>query len=144
MKHWQSYVKAGWELVVEAQGASQITLHPDVECFLVHTIARTFEKTDLWDQPIASKLLTAQGLFGSHKQGVMRTIGEECLFIDSWELKQRKWPTTDYFANLGSIAFGIASNIGRPPDELLGLASTNFNTMSKVLKNVKTLYQNRH
>ena len=139
MQNWQPYVKAGWELVVEAQGVSQTYLEPDVEAFLVHTVARRFERTDLWEQPIAIKMLSAQNLPGRQRQPIMRGIGEECLFIDAWEIKQRRWPTLQYFADVGEIAFGMASTSTNPADELLELVSANFKFMSRVLRQVKNL-----
>jgi hypothetical protein len=48
MEHWQPYIRAGWEIVMEAQGRSQIYLKSDVEAFLVHVVAKTFNKTDIW------------------------------------------------------------------------------------------------
>ena len=84
MKHWQPYVKAGWEIVMEAQGKSQIFLESDVEAFLVHVIARTIDKTNIWDQPIAIRVLTAQQLSGKTRALALQTIGEECLFINGW------------------------------------------------------------
>jgi hypothetical protein len=140
MQHWQPYVRAGWEIVVEAQGASQTFLEPDVEAFLVHTVARTIDRTNIWDEPIAIKLLTAQSLPGSKRKPIMRTIGEECLFIDAWGIKQPRWPSPSYFADMGEIAFGIASTSTNPADELLELVSTNFKRMSAVLKQAKVLH----
>jgi hypothetical protein len=140
MQNWQPYVRAGWEIVVEAQGASQTFLEPDIEAFLVHTIARTMERTDIWKEPIAIKILSAQALPGIKRKPIMREIGEECLFIDGWGIKQPRWPNPKYFANMGEIAFGMASTSSNPADELLELVSTNFVRMSSVLKQAKTLF----
>jgi hypothetical protein len=140
MQHWQPYVRAGWELVVEAQGISQTYLEPDVEAFLVHTVARTFQRNDIWEQPVAIRMMTAQSLPNAKKQPAMRTIGEECLFIDAWEIKQTRWPSPTYFSSMGEIAFGMASTASNPADELLELVSNNFKRMSQVLKQAKNLY----
>lgn len=139
MQNWQPYVQAGWELVSEAQGVSKTYLQPDVEAFLVHTVARSFERTDIWDQPIAIKLLTAQNKPGLTKRIDLRSIGEECLLIDAWQLKQARWPSTKYFSDIGEIAFGMASVATTPVDLLLELASINFGRMSQVLRHARDL-----
>ena len=140
MKHWQPYVKAGWEIVMEAQGKSQIFLESDVEAFLVHVIARTLDKPNIWDQPIAIRVLTAQQLSGKTRAQALQTIGEECLFINGWQIKQERWPTKTYFVEMGEIAFGLASTSTRPADKLLELASDNFQLMSSVLKTAQLLH----
>lgn len=139
MQHWQPYVKAGWEIVVEAQGHINTYLQSDVEAFLVHTIARTFERTDIWNEPIAIKLLSAQNKPGLTKCIELRSVGEECLFIDAWEIKQRRWPSLHYFQDMGTIAFGMASVATEPADKLLELVGENFGRMSQVLRTAKNL-----
>jgi hypothetical protein len=139
MQHWQSYVRAGWEIVTEAQGISKTYLQSDVEAFLVHTIARTFERTDIWEEPIAIKLMSAQTKPGLTKRIELRSVGEECLFIDAWEIKQRRWPSPRYFQEMGSIAFGMASIATEPVDKMLELVSTNFGRMSQVLRTARNL-----
>ena len=139
MQNWQPYVQAGWELVSAAQGVSKTYLQPEVEAFLVHTIARTFERTDIWNEPIAIKILTAQNRPALTKRIELRAIGEECLLIDAWQLKQNKWPSAKYFADMGEIAFGMASTATTPVDLLLELASINFGRMSQVLRHAKNL-----
>lgn len=140
MQHWQPYVRASWELVMEAQGRSQTYLEPDIESFLVHTMARSFDKPNIWDQPVAIKMLTAQQLPKRQQQPLLKEVGEECLFIDAWEIKQPRWPNPAYFQHLGSVAFGMASLASIPADALLDLASEQFTTMSRVLRQVRDLY----
>ena len=139
MQNWQPYVQAGWELVSEAQGISKTYLQPDVEAFLVHTVARSFERTDIWDEPIAIKLLSAQSKPGLTKRIELRSVGEECLFIDAWEIKQRRWPSARYFQDMGAIAFGMASIATEPADRLLELVGENFGRMSQVLRTARNL-----
>lgn len=139
MQNWQPYVRAGWELVAEAQGLTKTYLQSDVEAFLVHTIARTLERTDIWEEPVAIKLMSAQTKPGLTKRIELRSVGEECLFIDAWEIKQRRWPSPRYFQDMGAIAFGMASVATEPVDEMLELVSTNFGRMSQVLRTVKNL-----
>jgi len=142
MTYWESYVRAGWELVMEAQGRSQVFLDSEVEAFLVFSIARNIDKPSIvWEQPVATKMLEAKSMPRSQQRMVLQSVGEECLFIDAWQIKHNRWPSEDYFSNMGKIAFGMASTATRPPDSLLELVSNQFNTMSSVLRQVKTLHK---
>lgn len=140
MKFWAEYVRAGYDVVMEAQGHSRLYLDHDMEAFLVHVVARTFERTDIWNQPIAVKLLTAQQLPSYQKQTALRELGEECLFIDGWQIKQNLWPGPKYFEDMGKLAFGFASMASRPHDDLLEAAANNFNQASLILRSVRDLY----
>ena len=124
---------------MEAQGKSQVFLASDMEAFLVHVIARTIDKPNIWDRPIAIKILGAQTLSGTLRATALQSIGEECLFIDGWQVKQARWPTQTYFIDMGEIAFGMASVSTRPADKLLELVSNNFKLMSAILKTARTL-----
>ena len=144
MRHWHNYVRAGWELVMDSQQSSSIYLDTDLEAFLVHLIARTLDKTAIWDEPIAIRLLQAQSLPQSQQPIVLRSVGEECLFIDAWQIKQVRWPNPKYFQEMGQVAFSLASLASRPPDELLDLVGNNIPIMSKVLRQTKNLQLSKH
>lgn len=143
MQHWQPYIRAGWDIVMEAQGKSQIYLDSDMELFLVHVIAKTLEKTNIWEEPIAIRMMAAQQLAGLRKARYMQEIGEECLFINGWEIKKPLWPSQTYFVEMGEIAFGMASISTNPVSHLLELASNNFQTMSNVLRTAQNLMLGR-
>lgn len=142
MTYWESYVRASWELVVEAQGRSQIFLDTDIEAFLVFTMAKNIDKpTAIWQQPVATRMLEAKSLPLGQQRAVLQAVGEECLFIDAWQIKHNRWPGEDYFEKMGRIAFGMASTLLRPPDTVLEVASTQFNIISQVLRQVRDLQQ---
>lgn len=122
-----------------AQGQSQTYLESDLEAFLVHSIARNMENTHIWEEPIAIKMLSAQQLPRERRQPILRTVGEECLFIDAWQIRQPRWPSPHYFQDMGEIAFGMASTATRPPDALLESVGTNFRTLSRVLRTARDL-----
>jgi hypothetical protein len=124
---------------MEAQGKSQTYLESDLEAFLVHSVARNMENTRIWEEPIAIRMLSAQQLPREQRQPLLRTVGEECLFIDAWQIRQPRWPSPGYFQDMGEIAFGMASTTTRPPDTLLEMVSTNFRTLSRVLRTARDL-----
>lgn len=127
---------------MQAQGQSQTYLESDMEAFLVHSIARNMENTRIWEEPIAIRMLTAQQLPRSQRQPILRTVGEECLFIDAWQIRQPRWPSPRYFQDMGEIAFGLASTSSQPADALLESVSTNFSTLSRVLRTARDLGSN--
>ena len=139
MDHWQSYIRASWELVLEAEGRSHEYLDEGIESFLVHTMARNFENLSLWEKPIGVTMLEAKHMPGQKRKETMRRVGEECLIIDAWQLKQRRWPTPTYFREMGSMAFGFAAISTRPPDDLLDQVGNNFGRLSRVLRTVRDL-----
>lgn len=124
---------------MEAQGRSQTYLESDLEAFLVHSIARNMENTHIWEEPIAIRMLSAQQLPREQRQPILRTVGEECLFIDAWQIRQPRWPSPNYFQDMGEIAFGMASTTTRPPDALLEMVGANFRTLSRVLRTARDL-----
>ncbi|MDB2315635.1 hypothetical protein N9V27_01530 [bacterium] len=140
MKDWNPYIKAGWELVTEATSVTPIYLDPEIEHFLVFTIARTIERNDIGSESVAIKILEARSIpRGRSRQPILRAIGEECLFIDAWDIKKRKWPSMTYYSQMGQIAFMQSSLSTRPNNELLEKASNSFTMLSKVLKSVRDL-----
>jgi len=44
---WQPYIKASWELVVQAEGRTKVMLDNDLEAYLVHMMARNFRNLRL-------------------------------------------------------------------------------------------------
>jgi hypothetical protein len=127
-------------LVTEATSVTPIYLDPEIEHFLVFTIARTIERNDIGSESVAIKILEARSIpRGRSRQPILRAIGEECLFIDAWDIKKRKWPSMTYYSQMGQIAFMQSSLSTRPNNELLEKASNSFTMLSKVLKSVRDL-----
>ena len=44
--NWQSYIRASWEIVIECESRSQVSLDEEMEAYLVHMMARNFRRTD--------------------------------------------------------------------------------------------------
>ena len=140
MRDWNPYIRAGWELVTEATQVTPVYLDPEIEHFLVFTIARTIERNDIGRESVAIKILEAKSVpRGQTRQPILRAIGEECLFIDAWDIKKRRWPSETYYSEMGQIAFMQSSLSTRPNNELLEKASNIFVILSKVLKSVRDL-----
>ena len=107
-QHWNDYVKACYDLVLESEQLTNEILQHDVEAYIVHLMANNFEKTNIGQEAIAIKMLVA-----TQKGRVQDflSIGDECLLIHSYPLKQHRWPTPDYYCSMGTVAYGMAHHI---------------------------------
>jgi hypothetical protein len=118
MVHWQEYVRAAYDLIIESEGLSSTFLDHEVEAYVVHLFAKNFNRTDIGDTPIAIQILSTSNY---------QPIGDECLLINSFPLKKRRWPSNTYYIEMGTIAYGMAN---------LTLMEKNFENASKVLHTV--------
>jgi hypothetical protein len=118
MVHWQEYVRAAYDLIIESEGLSSTFLDHEVEAYVVHLFAKNFNRTDIGDTPVAIQILSTNNY---------QPIGDECLLINSFPLKKRRWPSNTYYIEMGTIAYGMAN---------LTLMEKNFENASKVLHTV--------
>jgi hypothetical protein len=97
---WQEFVKASYDLVMESESLSKTYLQDEVETYLVHLLAKNFNKLNIDNEAIAIQILS-----GTNYQH----IGDECLLINSYPLSRRRWPTNTYYRDMGTIAYGMAN-----------------------------------
>jgi hypothetical protein len=107
-EYWLEYVKHCYELVLESEGNAQLILEHDVEAYVVHLMARNFNRVDIGSNPIAIQMLTALSGLGKEK---FIAAADECLLIHSFPLKQTKWPSKNYYLEMGTIAYGMAGHM---------------------------------
>jgi len=119
MIHWQEYVRAAYDLIIESEGLSATFLDHEVEAYVVHLFAKNFNRKDIGQTPIAIQMLMAESKY--------QPIADECLLIDSFPLKKKHWPTETYYRDMGQIAYGLAN---------IEIMEKNFNAASKVLSTV--------
>jgi hypothetical protein len=79
----------------------------EAEAYVVHLMARNFERTDIGEQTIAIRLLEN---FHQRNKKEYALIGDECLLIQSFPLKRRRWPSEDYYVSMGQMAYYMADN----------------------------------
>lgn len=96
---WQDYIRAAYDLILESEDQSGIILDNDVEAYVVHMFARNFQRTDIGEQPVAIQILSTTNY---------QPIGDECLLINSYPLKKRRWPSESYYIDMGTVAYGLA------------------------------------
>jgi hypothetical protein len=107
-KYWFDYVKSCYDLVVESEGKTSIFLEHDVEAYIVQLMAKNFERTDIGQRAIAIQILEATS---TKKQQNLLNVGDECLLIYSYPLKQSKWPSPTYYRDMGIVAYGMANHM---------------------------------
>lgn len=112
---WQEFVKASYDLVMESESLSKTYLQDEVETYIVHLLAKNFNKLNIDNEAIAIQILS-----GTNYQH----IGDECLLINSYPLNRRRWPTNTYYRDMGTIAYGMAN---------LTVMENNFDPASLVL-----------
>ncbi len=121
-EHWHEYRKVAYDLILESEGQTATFLDNDVEAYIVHLFAANFNRTDIGENAIALQMLTAMQTSKNYQP-----IGDECLLINSFPLRRRRWPTESYFRDMGQIAYGMAN---------LPKMERDFESASKVLHTV--------
>ena len=135
MKYWQEYIRSSYELVLEAEGKSQTYLNEDIESYLVRLMAKWCDRNDIPPEtPVAILMMTAMQK-PRERDRHLAEVADICLFYDSFKIKQRRWPTLNYYKDMGTTAYGMAYVNGR--NDVYNQLETNFTLCSRVLGNIK-------
>ena len=130
---WQPYIKASWEIIMAAEGKTQIVLDEELEAYLVQMMARNFRNKDMPPDIICIELSKAR-----HVQD-FRDIGDSCLFVDAWKIRPARLVSNDYYYRIGQVAYGYAAIASRPIDTFFERLSKEFASLSRVLAGVQQL-----
>jgi hypothetical protein len=137
MKHWMTYVKAAYEVILEAEGRASVNLEHEVEAFVVHTFARYMEQPHIPTDAIAIKMMTSVNETGELRKQHLQEIAQECMLIDGLELNSRRWPSKTYYSDMGKLALEHRAWTDRPPELFYERLAYEFGNISKVLHKVK-------
>lgn len=107
-KYWFDYVKTCYDLVVESEGFTHLILEHEVEAYVVHLMARNFERTDIGSTAVAISLMQAMN---SGNKDSLLSVADECLLIHSYPFKKKKWPSPTYYQDMGTTAYGLAGHM---------------------------------
>lgn len=129
---WSPYIKAGWQLVMDSEGKTQIHLREELESYLVHMMART-----MVDPGIPPDIICLEFVKAKTKED-FRRIGDSCLLVDAWDIKKARAVSSDYYENIGRVAYCYASIRSNPVDPLFEEVSRNFKFLSRVLRHTKS------
>lgn len=122
-KFWFEYVKSCYDLVLESEKTTSIILEHEVEAYVVHLLARNFERTNIGDNIMALQIMEA--LHKKNNEDLL-SIADECLLIYSYPFRKTKWPSKNYYHDIGIIAYGLANHI----------MEKHFDVASKILSSV--------
>lgn len=138
MKHFLTYVKHSYEVIIETESRTNVNLEHEIEAFVVHTFAKYMEQPNIPTDAIALKMLKTVSEIGDQRKQHFQQIAEECLLIDSFKLNSRRWPTNNYFKDMGILALEHRAYSERPPDLMYERIANEFEKMSYILTNIKT------
>ena len=131
------YVKASYEVILYGEEKSGINLEHEVEAFVVHTFARYMENPKIPTDSIAIQLMESFNKTGEIRKQHLQKVAEECILIDGLDLNNRRWPSQNYFVEMGKVALGYRAYAERPPDLFYENVAKNLNKISKVLHRIK-------
>lgn len=134
MNNWDIYVKESYELIKRAENALTITLDHHLEAYLVHLFAHYLDKPLVNTEPIGVKLLSSNMLPATQRKQVLKEVGDECLMIHAMEWGKRKWPSNNYYADLGTTAYMSRAYAIKPPEGLYDELAYEFQTATKILR----------
>ena len=131
------YVKASYEVILYGEGKAGINLDHEIEAFVVHTFARYMENPNIPSDAIAIQLMSSLNKTGEIRKQHLQKVAEECILIDGLELNSRRWPSQNYFVDMGKVALGYRAYAERPPELFYEQVAKNMNNISKVLHRIK-------
>lgn len=136
MKYWLEYVRASYEIIMLAEQRSSITLEHEVEAFVVHTLARYMENPNIPTDSISIKIMTAVNQKGNIRKQKLQEIAEECILINGFGLNNRRWPSSDYYSQMGKLALEHRAWSDRPPELFYERIAYEFDNIGKILHKV--------
>lgn len=131
------YVKASYEVILFGEAKAGINLEHEIEAFVVHTFARYMENPNIPSDAIAIQLMSSLNKTGEIRKQHLQKVAEECILIDGLELNSRRWPSQNYFVEMGKVALGYRAYAQRPPELFYEQIARNLNDISKVLHRIK-------
>lgn len=131
------YVKASYEVILYGEGKAGINLDHEIEAFVVHTFARYMENPNIPSDAIAIQLMSSLNKTGEIRKQHLQKVAEECILIDGLDLNSRRWPSQNYFVDMGKVALGYRAYAERPPELFYEQVAKNMNNISKVLHRIK-------
>ena len=137
MSNWDAYVKESYDLIKHAERELTVELSHQVEAYIVNLFAHFMDKPLLNTVPVCVKLLTASSLPVTTKKEVFKSVGDECLLINSMEWGSHKWPTKTYYAEMGQMAYMNRAYAISPIEDLYDTLATEFFIATKILRKCK-------
>lgn len=138
MKHFLTYVKHSYDVIIETEARTSVNLEHEIEAFVVHTFAKYMEQPNIPTDAIAIKMMTTVSESGEIRKQHFQQIAEECLLIDGLKLNSRRWPSKKYYKDMGVIALEHRAYSETPPELMYEKIANHFEEMSYILNNIRT------
>lgn len=124
------------EIIHEAEASAAITLHEDLEAYLVFLLMRYTDKPDLLRQIIAMEFM--QGLQSStaQKNNLLQAVGDKCLLFAGLfpHIAEKRLVRISYFVNIGQSAY---VEISRENGDLYYALADQFVPLMDVLQSIR-------
>lgn len=134
MTNWDFYVRESYDLIKRAENQLTVTLPHNIEAYLVHLFAYYMDKPLVNTVPVGIRLLSATTMPVAARKEILKSVGDECLLINSMEWGNHRWPSQSYYLDMGQAAYTSRAYVERPPEDLFDELASDFLTASKVLK----------
>lgn len=108
MNNFLEYVNHCYDLVIESENNNNLKLEHNIEAYVVQLMARSFNRTDIGEVPIAIQVLNS--FSGNLRREKLIVAADECLLIDSFPLRKSRWPSENYYKQMGVTAYGLADH----------------------------------
>lgn len=137
MNNWEIYVKESYELIQAAEQQLTIKLTHEVEAYIVHLFAHFLDKPNVNTEPLGVKLLSSNMMPVTQRKQVLKEVGDECLLIHAMEWNKPRWPSSNYYADLGTTAYMSRAYVVRPIEGVYDELAYEFQTATKILRNCR-------
>ena len=134
MNNWEVYVKESYDLIRRAECELTVSLPHEVEAYVVHLFAHFLDKPLVNTEPLGVKLLASNQLPTTQRKNVLKEVGDECLLIHAMEWGKPRWPSSNYYAELGQTAYLNRAFMMRPPEDIFDDLALEFPTATKILR----------
>jgi len=137
MNNWDIYVRESYELIKRAEDSLTVNLPHDLEAYLVHLFAYYIDKPKVNTVPVSLRLLSASSLPVSSRKEIFKSVGDECLLINSMGWGNNRWPSQSYYLDMGQMAYMSRAYADNPPEGLFDDLAYEFQTATKILGKCK-------
>lgn len=134
MNNWEVYVKESYELIKEAEQSLTINLAHNVEAYVVHLFAHFLDKPQVNTEPLGIKLMASANLPVTQRKVLLKEVGDECLLIHAMEWNKRRWPSNNYYAEIGQAAYLNRAYVQLPVEDVFDDLAVNFDSASRILR----------
>ena len=134
MNNWEVYVKESYELIKEAEQSLTINLAHNVEAYVVHLFAHFLDKPQVNTEPLGIKLMASANLPVTQRKVLLKEVGDECLLINAMEWNKRRWPSNNYYAEIGQAAYLNRAYVQLPVEDVFDDLAVNFDSASRILR----------